>query len=226
MPIFKLIGGLLLLYICAKLYRQLRDHHPKTSKHHHQWSSFWHAIRLIMVADISMSLDNVLAISATVEHSAWLLVAGIMISVILMVVAASRLQRCITRYPLIQWVGFAIILFVALKLLIWGIVSLAPAQYHEWFTAIGLVSVMVITVILHHLYLAPFEKHTLNKIVLRHAPAMIITLLLLIVWCIGYNDIVMDMIHSHPHIAQGSVIIIFLLLIELISIQKIPSLDH
>lgn len=36
MPIFKLIGGLLLLYICAKLYRQLRDHHPKTSKHHHQ----------------------------------------------------------------------------------------------------------------------------------------------------------------------------------------------
>lgn len=75
-------------------------------------------MRLIMIADVSMSLDNVLAISATVEHSAWLLVVGIAISVVLMVVAASRLQRCITRYPLIQWIGFAIILFVAFKLLI------------------------------------------------------------------------------------------------------------
>lgn len=225
MPIFKIIGGLLLLYICAKLYRQIRDHHPKSSKHHHQWSSFRHAIRLIMIADISMSLDNVLAISATVNHSTWLLVLGITVSVILMVAAASRLQRMIARYPVIQWIGFVIILFVALKLLIWGAVVLIPAQYYGILMSIGLASLMLVAMVLHHLYLAPFEKHQLNKLIVRHAPAMITILLLVIVWFIGYNDVVMSIFHSHPHITQGSIIIIFLLLIELISIQKIPSLD-
>jgi YjbE family integral membrane protein len=225
MPIFKIIGGLLLLYICAKLYRQIRDHHPKSSKHHRQWSSFRHAIRLITIADISMSLDNVLAISATIEHSVWLLVIGIAVSVALMVVAASRLQHMIARYPVIQWVGFAVILFVALKLVIWGAAILIPVQYYDILMSIGFVWLMLIVMILHHLYLAPFEKHQLNKIIVRHAPAMIMILLLMIVWIIGYNNVVMNIIHSHPHIAQGSVIIIFLLLIELISIQKISSLD-
>ncbi len=112
-----LAGGLLLLWVCWKMYRELRR-----PAHGHQGAvatpkTLSQAMVQIIVADISMSLDNVLAVAGAAGESLWVLVVGLTISVILMGVAASLIARMLERYRWIAWVGFAIVLYVALKMI-------------------------------------------------------------------------------------------------------------
>jgi YjbE family integral membrane protein len=106
-----LAGGLLLLWVCWKLARELRRSEvsasgmPDTVAQKVQPSmSFWGAVTQIVVADVSMSLDNVLAVAGAAKGSLVTLVAGLSLSVILMAVAATFISRLLTRYA---WIGDA-----------------------------------------------------------------------------------------------------------------------
>ena len=119
-----LTGGLLLLWICWRMYREIRHNTVETSfseeNIHPQQGDLKTAILRILIADISMSLDNVLAVAGAAHKQPVILVLGLALSVILMSIAATLIAGLLERYKWISWVGLLIIFGVAVKLIIQG----------------------------------------------------------------------------------------------------------
>jgi len=130
-----LAGGLLLIWVAWRMYREIRhkdesagseeivgDEHSglKASK------TFANAAWGVAVADVSMSLDNVLAVAGAAREHPYVLVFGLVLSVLLMGVAANFIARYIDRYKWIAWVGLIVILWVALKMIYEGAGHVAP----------------------------------------------------------------------------------------------------
>jgi len=130
-----LAGGILLLWVAWRMYRELRhtdesggsaeilgDEHSglKPAK------SFVSAAWGVALADVSMSLDNVLAVAGAAREHPWVLVFGLVLSVLLMGAAANVIARYIDRYRWLAWVGLLVILWVALKMIYEGAGHVAP----------------------------------------------------------------------------------------------------
>jgi YjbE family integral membrane protein len=114
-------GGLLLLWVAWKLYRDLTSRSDKpTHDAKPQPYTFRQALVRIVLADVSMSLDNVLAVAATARDHIWVLVAGLTLSVALMGVASEFTGRLIARYRWVAWIGLAIVTMVALRMIYEG----------------------------------------------------------------------------------------------------------
>lgn len=119
-----LAGGLLLLFVCWKMYRQITDGSHAVPDAHGapvpaKPMNFRAAVTQIILADVTMSLDNVLAVAGAAKGSNLVLVIGLAVAVILMAVASNFIAGLLVRYPWITWIGLAIILWVALTM-IWG----------------------------------------------------------------------------------------------------------
>lgn len=127
-PGLLLIGGLLLLWVCWKLYHELR-HFSSIDAQGAQGQggekTFSAAIIQIVVADISMSLDNVLAVAGAARDHPNIMIFGLVLAVLLMGVAASVIVGLLKRYPWIGWVGLIIIVYVSLKMIWEGGMQLA-----------------------------------------------------------------------------------------------------
>jgi YjbE family integral membrane protein len=134
-------GGILLLWVCWKMYREIRlqQHEPAfagAATGHGgpdiRSLSFGAAITQIIVADVSMSLDNVLAVAGAAKGEIWVLVVGLTIAIIFMALLSAYIAGLLARYPWISWIGLAIILYVAVDM-IWsgthqiGCTFVAPA---------------------------------------------------------------------------------------------------
>ena len=123
------IGALLLLWICWRLYGDIRRGHSSTSIEHTGSSgdspsartTLSGALWTISIADVSMSLDNVLAVAAIAEGDTFLLVFGLGLAILLMAFAATIIMGLLTRYPWISWLGLVVLLYVALDMLWRGI---------------------------------------------------------------------------------------------------------
>jgi len=113
----RLIGGLLLLYIVYKLYVDVvkGDEHENNIKVDN--SNFLKAIWTILLADFTMSLDNVLGVAGAAGDHYNLLIFGLILSIILMATAASLISRWIKEYKWIAWLGLLAILLVAIELI-------------------------------------------------------------------------------------------------------------
>ena len=109
-------GGVLLLWVCWKMFREIRGHRieggaaapAKTMRQ---------AMIQIVLADLSMSLDNVLAVAGAAREHPWVLVVGLAMSVVLMGIAARLVARLLERYRSVAWGGLFVILYIALKLM-------------------------------------------------------------------------------------------------------------
>jgi YjbE family integral membrane protein len=122
-----LAGGILLLFVCWKMYRQIvdgdehsivaveRDLASHTIKGN--GTGFWSALWTIILADLSMSLDNVLAVAGAAGQSSLVLILGLSMAIVLMAVASNYIAKLLHQYPWIAWVGLLIILFVALDMI-------------------------------------------------------------------------------------------------------------
>jgi YjbE family integral membrane protein len=109
-----LAGGLLLLWVCWKMWRDLRAHHSRPeAAAQAPAKSFMSALVQIMVADLSMSLDNVLAVAGAAREHPALLVFGLLLSIALMGVAAAWLAKVLARHRWIGYVGLAVVLYVS-----------------------------------------------------------------------------------------------------------------
>ncbi len=114
----RLIGGLLLLYIVYKLYDDvIRTTQKSEKKISVENSGFFKAIWTILLADFTMSLDNVLGVAGAAGHHYHLLVFGLVLSIVLMAVAANLISSWIKKYKWIAWVGLLAILLVAIDLI-------------------------------------------------------------------------------------------------------------
>ena len=135
-----LAGGVLLLWVCWKMYRELRSHGQDevapdeaiaaaaADKAHTK--SFGAAVWQILVADVSMSLDNVLAVAGAAKDHPVVLIIGLLLSVILMGAAANMVAHLLHKYRWIGWIGLAIITYVALDMIWRG--SEEVLQHTAW----------------------------------------------------------------------------------------------
>jgi YjbE family integral membrane protein len=113
----RLIGGILLLYIVYKLYVDVIKGASKEEDIKVDNSSFLKAIWTVLIADFTMSLDNVLGVAGAAGHHYHLLIFGLILSIILMAVAANLISSWIKKYKWIAWVGLLAILIVAVELI-------------------------------------------------------------------------------------------------------------
>ena len=113
----RLIGGLLLLYIVYKLYTDVIKGQPGDEDIKVDNSSFMKAIWTVLLADFTMSLDNVLGVAGAAGDHYVLLIFGLALSIILMATAATVISKWITEYKWIAWIGLIAILVVAIELI-------------------------------------------------------------------------------------------------------------
>jgi YjbE family integral membrane protein len=137
-----LAGGILLLWVCWKMWREMQRTHPRASSRG-QFAASAHgggtvalngapqktlaqAAWQIVLADVSMSLDNVLAVAGAAREHPYLLVFGLLLSVAMMGVAATFIARLLERHRWITYVGLAIVLYVAFDMIYRGAEELLP----------------------------------------------------------------------------------------------------
>ncbi len=114
----RLIGGILLLYIVYKLYADvIKNTETKNKDIKVDNSSLMKAIFTVLLADFTMSLDNVLGVAGAAGHHYHLLIFGLVLSIVLMAVAATLISRWIKEHKWIAWIGLLAILIVALELI-------------------------------------------------------------------------------------------------------------
>jgi YjbE family integral membrane protein len=141
-----LAGGLLLLWVCWKLWRELRSGRlvdmsglqaphevvaepsmPGSGAAAPPLKTMRQAVTQIILADVSMSLDNVLAVAGVARDHAWVLIFGLVLSVAFMGLAAAVIARLLSRFHWIAYVGLAIIFYVALRMIFDGTMELVEA---------------------------------------------------------------------------------------------------
>ena len=114
----RLVGGLLLLYICYKLYIDVLKNNSEEKKELKlDNSNFLKAMTTIIIADVTMSLDNVLGVAGAARDHYLLLIFGLILSIALMATAATLISNWIKKYRWIAWVGLIAILIVAIELI-------------------------------------------------------------------------------------------------------------
>jgi len=139
-----LAGGVLLLWVCWKMWRELRTGHHEEGAAEEALAdadlnqdgsvaagprpkTFAQAAWQIIVADVSMSLDNVLAVAGAAREHPWVLVFGLILSIALMGAAASFIARLLNRHRWIAYVGLAVILYVAVEMIYRGALEVFPS---------------------------------------------------------------------------------------------------
>ena len=113
----RLIGGLLLFYIVYKLYTDVIKNSSEEENINVDNSSLFRAIWTVLLADFTMSLDNVLGVAGAAGNHYWLLIFGLVLSIILMATAATLISKWIKKYKWIAWLGLLAILVVAIELI-------------------------------------------------------------------------------------------------------------
>ena len=122
-----LAGGILLLWVCWKMYREITL--PAPAAHAFagampgggmppavQTMTFGAALMQIIVADVSMSLDNVLAVAGAAKGQIWVLAVGLTVAVGFMALLSAYIAKLLARYHWITWIGLAIVLYVAMEM--------------------------------------------------------------------------------------------------------------
>lgn len=156
-PMLLVAGGLLLLWVCWKMWRELRTPHEHELAAEEALAdadfdadravaagaprkSFAQAAWQIVIADVSMSLDNVLAVAGAAKEHPTVLIIGLGLSIALMGFAATFVARLLNKYRWIAYVGLLIILYVAIKMILDGGVDQFPDQFgflSGWFGSHG-----------------------------------------------------------------------------------------
>jgi len=112
-----LAGGLLLLWVCWKMWRDLRHSAEALDGPARQPRTLFAAVVQILIADVTMSLDNVLAVTGAAEDHVWVLVCGLLFSIAMMGLAANAIASALHRYRWIGYAGVTLVLFVALRMI-------------------------------------------------------------------------------------------------------------
>ena len=127
-PGILIFGGLLLAFVCWRFFKEIRhsgtkkDTETKTdlSGKLTEKQQFSQALFTIAVADISMSLDNVVAVAAIAREDTALLVFGLVLAIVLMAFFATFIMRVMTKFPWLSWVGLLFLVYLTIKMLVDG----------------------------------------------------------------------------------------------------------
>jgi YjbE family integral membrane protein len=127
----QLVGGLLLSWVCWKMWSELRagdqSHEDAlAAQESAATKTFFQAATQIVVADVSMSLDNVLAVAGAAQENSTVLIIGLVVSIALMGVAANFVAKLLARFRWIAYLGLAVIVYVAITMIYQGATEVLP----------------------------------------------------------------------------------------------------
>ena len=131
-PGILLFGGVLLTFVCWRFFKEIRRSHSITkdevnnelSEKLTEKQQFSQALFTIAIADISMSLDNVVAVAAIAREDTVLLIFGLVLAIFLMAFFATMIMKVMTKYPWISWVGLIFLIYLTIKMLVDGFAEL------------------------------------------------------------------------------------------------------
>ncbi len=132
------VGALLLFWVCWTLYKEIRDHEYEHGEHALEDAddptkgytgaprkTMFAALLSITIADITMSLDNVLAVAGIADGNTQMLVFGLGLAIVLMAFAATLIMKILAKYPWISWLGLIVLLYVAGEMMYRGIFDIS-----------------------------------------------------------------------------------------------------
>ena len=131
MPFVKLIGGAVVIWIAVKLLTEGTNENPRQK----ECNSLWQALWIIIVADLSMGIDNMLAVGAASHGNLFLLLFGLILSIPMVVFMSTWLSKLMDRYPIILWLGAAVLGKVGGEMMItdpWVKELLNPPKWAEY----------------------------------------------------------------------------------------------
>lgn len=148
LPWLRLLGGLLLLWIAIKLLVQDEPDEADIQSS----DNLWGAIRTVAIADVVMSLDNVLAIAAAARGNTWLIIFGLAVSIPLIVAGATLIMGLLTRFPILVWAGGALLGWIAGELVVEDavtrpVLNALGANYGVSHTAIEYITMTICTLL-------------------------------------------------------------------------------
>lgn len=223
----KVAWGLLLMYVVWKFYKEIRNHewHSETANKKAK-VTFMSALSLIVIADVSMSLDNVLAVAWAADENLVALAIWLILSILLMALASNYIANKLDKYPQIQWLWLLIILYVALEMIMdwWKDVASefisGGADIIKSLMPMFIFWVWVLWFILHDKYIKPLEKSKIQDFIAKNYIWVIVLNLLLIFFMWYWGDIIKSFLFSHVAILYTFTFIIFFIIIELVAIYK------
>jgi YjbE family integral membrane protein len=122
-----LIGGLMLGWVCWKMFRELMAEGDDDAHHHAgDTKTLWQAVLQITIADVSMSLDNVLAVAGAAHEHLYVMAFGLVLAIAMMAVASNLITGLLRRWRWLNYAGLALIVFVAGRMIVEGWQDAAP----------------------------------------------------------------------------------------------------
>ena len=175
------------------------------------------AVTTIIIADVSLSLDNVLAVASAAHDNIVLLGIGLVISILCMAFASNFIANKIERYPSIQWVGIIVILWAALGMLIEGSHDIPALS--QLILPLVLVWGAIIFAYGHDKLITASEEHIFLEWLKQHYSWIFIVLLLGIGVLLLGGSVLHEIIATHESVLYTILIIIYALILELIALQ-------
>lgn len=124
--LIKLLGGFMLFWVCWEMYQDIKKLDENKSSSVKSKNSFWWAIFQILIADLSMSVDNILAIAAIAQNHPVTMAIGLFFSIAFMGIAAIFITKLMERFPWVKYVGLGLVLYIATKIsfeALWSIIT-------------------------------------------------------------------------------------------------------
>lgn len=214
-------GAILLLYVVWKFYKELRSS-EKHEEHGNSSKNKWimYAIYTIIIADFSMSLDNVLAVSGASHGNIVTLWIWLVFSILLMAVASNAIAKSLDKYPQIQWLGLFVILFVAMEMLISGGLSLWEKVLHFNILPIATFVIWMIFIVLHQKYIKPANEEKIKTWLSKNYMQVIIWNLSVIMFLLIFWEQISQYVHHHIAILYAIFAIFLSVILELVLISK------
>jgi len=217
----KFAGGLLLLYVVWKFYRELRaeDEDERGPGGHRKQDArtLRGAVWLIVMADVSMSLDNVLAVSGASRENILVLGIGLVFSIILMAIASNYIASKLERYPHIQWAGLLVILFVAIEMMLSGTHELEEKLFHVNVLPFVMFLLAIGGFALHHRYIKPAEENRLAAWFAGNWRTLVLVNLALLLTLLFFGGVVHSFVTSHPALLYFACALILFIIIEVVA---------
>jgi YjbE family integral membrane protein len=216
----KFAGGLLLLYVVWKFYRELRSAEGEGEGGgggKREARTLASAIWLILIADVSMSLDNVLAVSGASRENIIVLGIGLVVSIILMAIASGFIASKLEKYPQIQWAGLLVILFVALEMMLSGTHELEEKVFHFNLLPVILFVLVLGGCALHHRYIKPATEDRIAAWFASHWRSLVVLNVVVMLALIFFGSAIHVFFMKHHALRYFVCTLIIFVVIELVA---------
>jgi YjbE family integral membrane protein len=219
----KFAGGLLLLYVVWKFYRELRrdasdaDEDGNEGGSKHAARTLKSAVWLILIADVSMSLDNVLAVSGASRENFLVLGIGLVFSIILMAIASNYIASKLEKYPQVQWAGLLVILFVAIEMMLSGTHELEEKVFHVNLLPFVMFMLALGGFALHVRYVKPAAEERMSAWFAGNWRVLVMANMAVVLLLVFFGGLIHAFFATHPALRYFVCALVLFVIIEVVA---------